>query len=924
LALEFLATKTSIPLVSSHLVTRPHLVETLNQCLQPGIQVVLVSAPAGFGKTTLLAQWLRGVSDDFRVSWLTLDEEDNQLTRFFSYMVASIQNSLPEIARDFLALTESTPNFTADQGIAYLINQLSDSEQNLILIIDDYHVITTPEIHLAIKSLLEHLPDNFRLVIAGRVEPPLQLARLRARGKLVEVHTADLRFSVNETNRFFAHFPGLSALHEHETLISRLNDSTEGWAAGLQMTAIALKSELSHTSENPIATIERFAAELSGSHRYIFDYLMDEVLSHEPSQIREFLLRTCLLERFNAELCAAVIASEHTISMPSREALEYLERTNLFIIPLDNQREWYRYHHLFADVLQKQLLHSYPGLAPVLHRRAAKWLERQGMLDEALSHALQSDDINLPVTFVEKHSLTAILEGRIATAQRWMDSLPGHTLLSSPRLCLNRAWALTFTTQTEAALPYLERAEALLAGDTDIKEEGILAVKSEVFGLQCYRETMYGNADEALRLARLALENTPADNSFLLCCNRLFYAGALSHAGRLEEALQEYRTIQPLCQIHENMAGLALIHTDFLEDTAIYLQSRGAARDGKELLQHAIQNLEKSASGSRQPAALSLYVGLGKILFLENQLDEAERVLEMGLQLEPVSMNIGVIDGWLVLWRVKNSQADYPAGRHILGHLEQTIRESDEKVIRMLMLCGVNQDLLEGHIEQAATHIEQLGLTGDVDKILEKVKDSELMGWRSHEFITYARLLTAQGKADASLLILERIASAAQSFHMDWLLYHSWIMQAIVHYQAGCIDRAIDIMNRLFEKTSRLASNPARIYLDSGEAARSLLQEIIRRGIHREYSSTLLSLFPPQRMSVSTPEMPETLTERELEVLHLMADGLKNQEIADRLVISLNTIRYHLKNVFGKLGVSTRTAAIARSHQLGILTSLSE
>ncbi|MFZ5859066.1 MAG: LuxR C-terminal-related transcriptional regulator [Chloroflexota bacterium] len=907
MTLPFVAAKTRLPLPTSNLVPRPRLLAALNVCLNPNVQVMLVAAPAGAGKTTLLAQWLGHLPSNLGVGWLSLDEGDNSLARFLGYLFAAI----PGLSVDFAAQVESNPAINAEQGMAFLVEQVADIESNLLLVLDDYHTITAPEIHQALKLLIDHLPPNLRLVIAGRIEPPLPLARLRARGQLVEVRAADLRFSVDEVAAFLSRFAGLESLAGQASLPQQLADSTEGWAAGIQMSALALRGELSLGNGDHAQVLERFVDGLGGSHRYILDYLLDEVLSREPDRVREFLLRTCLLERFNADLCAA-LCSEETDAAAAQSMLEALERANLFIVPLDNQRTWYRFHHLFADVLQKQLLHTHPALVPELHGRAAEWFDANDMVDEALVHALLVDAPNLARSLLERHTLTAILQGQIATAIRWLDSLPAEVLMSSPRLCLDRAWALTFTFQTEAAATYLDRAEFLLRD----KPNEVLSVKSEMFGLQSYRENMYGHPEEAIRLAKLALENTPADDPFLQCCTHLFLAGAFSHAGQAEAAVREYQIIQPTCRDRKKMAGLALLEADFLHDLAIYLHAAGEATRAKALLEQAIHDL---GAEKLQPAALYLHVGLGKLLFSENDLDGSERALETGLQFDPLSLSVGAIDGWLALWRTKMSKGDRTTARAILNKLEQATHGRDDKVKRMVILTAALQDLHEMNVDLAARRFEQLGLTGNVDEVLEHASDSELSTWRHNEFYTYARLLTAQKKFTAALKMLERLETAAQAVQMEYLVSRAQVMQAVVHFQGGNIDHAMRIMTTLLGRTANMDSDAARIYLPAGGAGRTLLQDAARRGLHPEHVSRLLAAFPPKVRPEPIPDSLEALTEREVEVLHLMAEGLKNQEIADRLVVSLNTIRYHAKNIFGKLGVDNRTAAVARAREMNLL-----
>ncbi len=906
--LPFLAAKTHVPTPSSNLITRPHLLEALERCLRPGTQLALVSAPAGAGKTTLLAQWLQQAPADWRVAWLALETGDNPLERFFLYLTAAIQNTLSQSGGSFTALAEANPNLTPEQGMAYLVEQVSDSEQNLLLVLDDYHAITNPEIHQALKLLIDHLPPNLRLVIAGRVEPPLPLARLRARGQVVEVHTADLRFRLQETARFIGSFAELADFAKLESAVQQLNTSTEGWAAGLQMTALALRSEVARQGHAAAEIMDRFAQELSGAQRFILDYLLEEVLSRETDRTREFLLHTCLLKRFNPALCAAMMPD--TAAAAAQDMLGYLERANLFLILLDDRREWFRYHHLFADVLQKQLLHSYPGLAAELHRRAANWLEAHGMVEDALEQALASTDSGLVLDLVEKHTLPAILQGQIATAMRWLEALPAEALFTRPRLCLDRAWTLTFTSQTEAAAPYLERATALECDSP--------ATQAEILGLQSYSKGVYGLTCEAVRLAELALEISPVDDAFLQCINRLFLASALVRDGKLDEAMQTYHSVRTACQGQHNLAGLALLEVDFLQYAAVLMNARNQAQQARDLLQDAIKNFE-AAGGNRNSATLYLHVGLGKILFIENQLAEAERALEMGLQLDPLSLSLAAIDGWLTLWWVKIGQGDYPAARRILNDLTPSLRQRDEKILRLFILTSALQDLLEGMTASAVRRMERLGFSDDVDSALEKVSDSELIGWRSNEFLVYARVLAAQGKTSLSLRVLARMAQVTREHRLYWIMYRTWITQAMVYFQDHQIDSALEIMACLLEQTARLDSGAVRVYLSAGEPARALLNEAIRRGIQPAHAARLLAEFPPVSADLKPSDLPEMLTERELDVLRLMAAGLKNQEIGEKLYISLNTIRYHTGNIFGKLGVDHRSAAVARARELNIL-----
>ncbi len=910
--MALLTTKTHPPTLIAHLISRPRLFSNLDVLLQPGCKVALVSAPAGFGKTTLLLQWLQTVPHSFQVGWYSPDEGDNTLASFFSYLSLALKNADPDIGENFTVLVETQPDLTEDEIITYIINLVAGSSKNILLVVDDTHLIISPEIQRALEMFINHLPSNLRLVLAGRVDPSLPLPRLRARGQLIEVRTSELRFNIAETDSYLSRVGGIPS--PATKLADALNSSTEGWAAGLQMTVLAMQTELQVNGGEPGQILDRLVSEISGSYRYILDYLLEEVLNREDPNVREFLLRTCILRRFNTELCNT-LCNELIDVTDADLMLKNLESANLFIVPLDNQREWYRYHHLFADMLQKQLYHVHPGLSADLHHRAAEWFEQQGMIDEAIAHAKKGENNSLLRSLVEKYSLDSIFSGQITTAVRWLDDLPVELIMTSSRLCLNRAWALTFTSQTEKAATYLKRAEYLIQ---DNPLEALL-IKGEILGLQSFSENTYGQADEAIRLANKALQISPPDHFFLQCSNHLFLAGGLARAGKLEESLAEYDIFQSLCHNRENLGGLALLEADFLHYLAMHLNARGQVRQAKNILQTAIQSFTSSAGGQRQASALFLYVALGKILFLENDLDGAEQALQRALQIDSISLSVAAFDGWEALWWVKIGRGDFSAAREILAYLERSTQSCDEKIMRTVVWTGALQDLLEGQVANAAARLARLGLQGEVKPLLSEVTDSELMSWRCNEFFTFARILAAQRRSADSLEVLARMDQAAETIHIDWVRYRVWITQAIVYDQMGNSDRAQIILTKLLDHTVRMQANPARIYLAAGESARTLLLEARRGGTQMEHVDFLLTAFPPQIRAASIPDSPETLSHREMEVLRLMAAGLKNQKIADQLVVSLNTIRYHSKNIFGKLAVDNRTAAVVRAQELDLI-----
>ena len=909
--MSLLLTKNHVPILKPNLVDRSRLYSNLNKILQPGQKLAVISAPAGFGKTTFISQWLRSIPGSYRVGWYSVDEKDNTLPRFFSYIVAALRNADPLIGTGFMEEVEAHPELRSDELIAYTVNQVAESSNNIVLIIDDVHFINSSEINKALETLIEHMPANLRVILAGRVDPPIPLSRWRARGQLIEIRTPDLRFTQNETGNLIRQSANL--LTTEDSVIDTLTSSTEGWAAGLQMTLLAFNSELQAQGGDPGKILDWLVRELNGSHRFILDYLLEEVLNRETSSVLEFLLRTCVLEQFSAELCVAVFAQELGIT-EARTMLDNLEHSNLFIIPLDSQREWYRYHHLFADMLKKQLWHKYPGLDSELHRLAAIWFEQHQMLDEAISHAHQTKDVQFIKELVEKHALDFILSGQITTAIRWLDFVPNEVVITSSRLCLDRAWALTFISQTETATVYLDRAESLVKSNKAVD----ISKVTEILGLQSIQKCIYGELEEGLHLARLAIKNSPAEDSFLQCSSRMFLAVALIRNGKFDEAMEQYRFIKSNFMDERGLAGLALLEADFLQYAALSLNHRGETEQAVHLLEETIQIYERTSTGNRKAANLYLYVGLGRIYYTSNQLEKAESAIKTGLRIDSLSRSLTAIDGWVILWWVKIGQRDYQAAREIIDHLETSFQNCDENIRRLIILPGALQDLLEGKVDSAVNRMTQLGFSDDVDSVLANKSDIDLMSWKINEYFIYARVLAAQGKYQLGLRVLDRMSQAAQNTGMDWVLYRTWLTQAIIYSSNQQKDVAMEIMEKLLAKTSQAIFGAVQIFLSTGEEARNVLLEARQQGIQLNYVQKLLDAFPSVTNSEPIPGSPEKLSEREVEVLRLLAEGMKNQEIADRLVVSLNTVRYHTKNIFGKLGVDNRTAAVARGRELAL------
>lgn len=941
---SLLTTKHHIPSPRPGLVPRPRLVERLTEGLRR--KLTLVSAPPGFGKTTLVSTWLRQLDPPRPVAWLSLDDRDSNPARFWTYLLAALGQIDPGIGsmgQTILNAGQSQAQ-TDEALVTMLINDLAAVGDNFILVLEDYHLIETEAIHTAMSFLLDHAPGQMHLVLISRTDPPFSLTRLRVRDELTELGEADLRFTPAEAVAFLNQTMGLDL---DPVDVAALEVRTEGWVAGLQLAALSMQGR-------PDA--RRFVQAFTGSHRYVIDYLAEEVLSRQPPHIRGFLLQTSILDRLSGPLCDAVIehlqigasgngASVHVESGSSglsengesfgqatgQAMLEYLEQANLFIIPLDDGRRWYRYHHLFADFLREHLqkLVSDAELL-ALHHRACAWYAQQGLYVEAVDHALAAQDPEQAVPFIEQISLTMLTQGEVSTLQNWLLKLPERLIQTRPRLSLAWAWARVITNEWDDVEPLLQWAERSLVGDgRDSVETGLGHDDAYVRGLwgevAAIRSMILGNTGEveqAIALSRQALEQLPEDNLILRSVITMNLGAAYELIGdlagasqKITEAIAIAETADNLITVLSGTGSLAQLH-----------EEQGRLHHAAKMYQQAIRVVERQAEarghpGHPLPISGWAYSGLAEILREQNQLEAAQPYLATCLELASYGDIIlrNKVIGHLILARIRQAQGD-EAGA--LAAIEESVRLTHRRspIAPWVEAVRTRLWLMQGNLEAAAHWALSWDLPLD-----DGLKYAVFPG----EYSTLVRVFMAQERLDKAVALLARMQAVAESSGRLGRLLELLILQALILNRQGDLTKALAPLTQALSIAER--GGYVRTFVDEGAPMAALLQEAAARDAASPYGEQLLAAFDlnvahrdtihqaPDETEVQGSPLLEPLSDRELEVLHLVATGLSNQDIADKLVIAVSTVKSHTNKIFGKLDVQNRTQAVAKARGLGLL-----
>ena len=913
-----LATKLHMPRPPQQLVRRPRLVEQFQQALQH--RLTLIAAPAGFGKTTLLSAWFQ----DAHVSpaWVSLDSGDDDPTRFWSYTLAALNTVHMGLSGGQIAQLQSPQPPPLEIILTAVINRMAILPGEMVLVFDDYHVITAQPIHASLTYLLDHLPANLHLVIATRADPSLPLARLRSKGGLVEIRSTDLRFTREEATSFFAQTTGQEFSTED---IEALETHTEGWIAGLQLAALSLQGR---------QDISHFMQAFTGTHRFVVDYLTQEVLARQPAGVQSFLLQTAILERLCGSLCEAVTGEPGGQAM-----LEQLEEANLFLVSLDDERQWYRYHQLFTEMLRQRLQHMQPDQVARLHQRASTWYAQHDLVREAVHHALSAADFEHAADLIEQNAERLARRGELATLRAWLEALPDELIRSRVELGLWQGWLLTQTGQFDAAERMLQDLEHLLHTSTssppltattglvepqrfDMSHRELIEYTGRVAAIRAFIAFRRGDAPSTIELALQALEQLPEDQSF-----RGLVAWYLGIAYLLSGNLAE-----GAASLNEARASSLAAGNSYAAFMATFELAQLQARQGGQLHQadqSYRQALELVTEQGGLPAATGpAYVGRGEIQYEWNNLDTASHLLQEGIaQCQQTGNAVIMLLGHIALARVKQAQGEAEGARTLIQKIEQILRTYSLVPHNVMLLAAwhARLSLQQGDLALASrwANERKLGI------------DDELSPPREREYLTFARVLIAQHRPDEALQLLERLQHLAERQDRMGSVLEILVLLAMAQQAHG--DEALAV-ERLSQALS-LAEPEGyiRLFIDEGEPVAHLLAQI-RRHPHphdnqpdsMRYREQLLALLGRahdegvSREAVAVPgteiySLSEALSERELEVLRLIIAGHSNREIADRLVIAVSTVKWYVNAIYGKLQVESRTKAIARARELHIV-----
>ncbi len=904
-----------LPFTRPGLVSRPRLQEQIAQGLRGPL--TLVTAPAGFGKTTLVASCVAGCG--LPVAWLSLDKNDNPTGRFLNYLIAALQEADPTIGSEAAQLAMAPEQAPPEMVLTSLVNDLDAAGREIALVLDDYHFISNPGVYAAVAFLLEHCPRTFHLVIASRSDPPLPLARLRARGQTVELRAADLRFTESESAQFLNDVMGL---HLDAPAVALLEERTEGWIAGLQMAALSMRER-----KDVFAFIEGF----SGTNRYILDYLLEEVLASQPPEVQRFLLYTSVLERLTAPLCDAILASDEESAPsgppsppPSAAMLEYLEQANLFLIPLDDTRCWYRYHHLFAALLQARLHQSEPERVARLLSRAAEWCEQDGQVAAAVNYALAARDYTRAGDLVAHYWGDATSNGEIETLWSWLVALPEDVVWNSAPLAVAYCWALWFKGQITAIEAHLVDAERAL--DQWMAHQGPNATDEAYIILPVMVATLHSiiaryNEDFAAACAHgeraLALlpKNLPAQaDAQLRGMIFVALASAYDGAGDLERAVDAYTETTRWSRLGRSTVGVAGM-TYRMIGVLRLLGRLGAAETA---CREAFRFLEEQGM-ARLPAAGILHLAIAEVLLERNELAAVEDHLARGPELGKGSGRLDTVrNAARVLTRLRLAHGDASGALAAVEEAQSALEEPSPLALAELLALKAWALTRQGNLGQAAGCIDEAARLAGPDRgqVGEAVA------------LAAARLHLAQNQPGEVVAELTRSLAAAEKNGQWGTAIEMHILRSLALWGQGDAPGA----EAALESALTLAKPEGyvRVFLDAGPPMPALLAQWRMHadpGPLRDYALRLLSQFaaePPGAPATAEKappagDLPEPLSPRELEVLHLMALGRTNLEIARQLVVAPGTIKAHAASIYRKLDAANRTEAVARARQLGIL-----
>ena len=874
-----LKTKLHIPTTRSECISRPQLIDKLSGGLNH--KLILVSAPAGFGKSTIISEWIRQselLSPEYKTTWISLDEGDNDLQRFISYFAAAFELIDHETGIKIQSLLQEPELPAIDNIVQIIVNEIQTLPVEILFVLDDYHIIENREIHKLIALFLDYLPPQIHLVLCMRSDPFLPISRLRAGNQITEIREKDLRFTHEESTRFLTKMAGQDLT---ENQIETLEKRTEGWIAGLQLAALSLKEQ-----NDPSTYIQAF----SGDDRYVMDYLVDEVISIQPPYIQDFLYRTSILNRFNSSLCNVLATTK---MQENGEIIDYLERSNLFLISLDNNRHWYRYHHLFSDILLNRLSQSQPDLIKTLHNRASVWFEENELIIEAVHHALKAEDNDRAALLVEKNAMDLLAQGELHEILKFYNLLPEYEINNRPWLCIYFAWALMFRghmDEVESILKYVDSEEPEITGN--------------ISAIHAYMNVATGNYVKAMELAKISKELLSKDNHSVLSTVIwvLGYVNLLF--GQLTEAGNNFKEVIKLGRLLKNPWTVINGMTDLAN---VYMAS-GKLRNALSLYREAI---EFSAGKNIQHFGYMgrVETGLAHVLYEMNDLIEAEQYTRSSIkkikQWENPNHDIYTYD---ILAQIQITEKKYKEAG-------ETLDQADKIIQNFSVLPFLNHNIEYIRV--------RLWLTLKKGNFLSNwISDNPITNNQNTPIrilLIHARILMGKKQYKEALKLLEIPLKQAEEKKLQSLEIEILILQSLLFQSLNETERAI----KSLKKGLRLGELEGfvRLFVNEGYPLKNLLSRIVKHKPVNNYASKLLPLFENTRSIIMQKPLSgliEPLSERELDVLRFLKSDLTGPEIAEKLYISLSTVRTHTKNIYEKLGVNNRRAAVTRARELEI------
>jgi LuxR family maltose regulon positive regulatory protein len=902
-----LQTKLFIPSTRSLLV-RPHLIQILDESRRAEHRLILISSSAGSGKTSLLGEWAAQHPGEW--AWLSLDSADNEPTRFWSYLIAALQRIQAGMGQEAAGLLVSPQPVPVQTILVTLLNEFANHPSPFILALDDYHVISNLEIHSGMAFLLEHLPPQVSLVISTRADPPLPIVRLRAHAQLTEIREAQLRFSAEEA----ASFLETMGLNLSTQDVFAIETRTEGWIAGLQLVGLALRAQPAMISDP-----HPFISAFTGSRQHILDYLAEEVLSHLEKEVQDFLVKTSILERMCAELCAEVVGDPgEPKPAPHRPTLNELERANLFTLPLDAERHWFRYHHLFADLLANRLQETLPASEiQQLHCRASQWLARNHLVDDAIRHALLGQDFERAAALIESLAQAMMFSGRVNTLKNWIGALPETCLQSHPRLKIYAVWIELMQGICELTQQKVQETEQLIRSLPASPENNQLKV--ELMVILCRFIAISGDTTQAIRVVQethdLIAESDLGSRA------RVQSALAIAYGldGDFEKSMTAFHECLRLardCGYYSLMA-----HTTMLMSMghAHYGKLREPARYLQEVIDLGTQSGQKTFFPAGQG-----YIGLASIYLEWNDLDRAEKMLQQGIDLCSQAGLDGVFNGLILKARLRQARGDLKGALEEIQAVEKSFQRKDhDTAARQVQIL-----LAMGAIDVAAHWVLPITAILNVESAAPKIPFLFMEVLK----IILARIFLARGEFAKALQCLDEFHLQPETGRRIGHLIEVYTLKALAFQkqnQGKITPPALESLERALELAE--PEGYTLFFLEMGMEIVPLLNAVSHLPTVtdrlKNYAVKLLAAFPVGK-SLLAPSAPATLppseetldlSQREIEILGLIAQGCSNQEIAARLFITLHTVKKHGSHIFAKLGVTSRTQAVAKARQAGLL-----